>query len=625
MQKPLILKLKKEYSIGILCILILISISFACTLVEPPETIYCFQYAQMIENLENLTYDERSDQYTAASTQISVQLNMEKASGSWYYLYLDYHAWDREDDIWNISLVDSRNKAVSEQKVILHEGTNELILPVQKFYSIRLESESMAGELFRLENVELRSQGKDFLVKKFLAVFVLTFIVLTVIVEIICRKRPMDRYVALIQESGEHMDAFLKVLGETVSWHFSQNVKHLLRSVIFLVMLLYMTYFQIQGTSVMQKYTSMHMWVMGGMLLVLAGLCFEDRKSERDESLLRYVTYLFIALILVSDFYMVKKYRYVGFGMLFMGGFFEKAWRTMEHPDKLAEEFKLAYKVYFVIGVISCIVARPLTVGICYNGFLSDTVSFGSAMLVAAAVFLDDFIRDNKKIFNEIGAFTALYLVWKTQQLTLILIAGLLLLAGVWFWILRWIKQDMRSKRKSIFISVCGAAAGMISIVFLQMMLYRVPFLLGTQKNYAADITETLDIAILDAIRICGWKRYFLDKVLDCKVYLQNINFMGHKTFLKIHNVSKWADNSIVMNLYWYGMAAGISYGIMTVLYFVKAVIMSLKRSEFLMLGLPLLSIAVCMTEAMEAPFMNLTWYFFYFGLCYILAQERQQ
>lgn len=622
----------KKAVAGVLAILMLVSLSIGYTVAEPPETVYYFYQEQLTDHLKNLTYDEGADQFTVLEEKVSCRFDIQSNIADWSCLYLDYESSDRQEDVWKLQLLDAENNVLSKQDITLQPGTNEIILSVQDFRKIKLSSEMEAGNTFGLDHVELRTQGKDFLVKKFLLVSSLAFVGLLAAATVALwemRKRNWDeKGISLLQEARTHMDDFMKVLAETLSWRFSMKVKSLLRMGCFFFILLYMTYFQIQGTEIMQQYTAMHMWVIGGVLLIVAGLCYEDRKTEPDRSLLRMVTYLFLTFIWVSDFYMVKRYRYAGLGMVFMGGFFVKAWRSMEHPEKLAEEFKHAFELYFVLGLVYCIAVRPCVDGICYNGFLTDPVSFGAVALTAAAVFLDDFIRDNKKIHCETGAAAALYLVWKTQQLTLILTAALLLFAAVLFWFIRWIRMDTKAKGRSILLTFIGAAAGIACIMALQWILYHVPYLQGRQKVFGVEQIEELKTGILDVIRQHSWKGYFLDKCLDCKAYLQNINFTGYKSLLWIHKVSRWAGNSIIMNAYWYGMAAGIAYCLMTVLYGVNAIRESLKRQDFLMMGLPFIYILISMTEAIEAPFMNLSWYLFYLGLCYLFAvigQRKQE
>ena len=572
-----------------------------------------------------MSYEECSDQYAVLSSEIYCQFDMEQTSGPWLYLYVDFYSEDKKESFWDLKLLNSKNQVISEQKIILNEGTNEIILQTSKFHGIRFEAKNVEQMKFRLNNVELRRQGKDFLVKKFFLVWVFAFITLFFSVEIFNRTLPIDKCIILWQESGKHADSFLKELGKNISWRFSTKTKRVLRSGLFLIMLLYMTFFQIRGPVVMQQYKSMHMWAMGSMLFILAGLCYEDRSPKRYGCLLKKVTSLFVIVILVSDFCILKRYRYAGFGMLFMGGIFLMAWERMECPEKLLEEFKWAYKIYFVAGLVFCIIARPCAHGVCYNGFLTDPISYGTVMLIAATVFLDDYVKDNKKIFCEIGAVVSVYLVWKTQQIMLIIIMGLLLVIGALFWIGRLGRMDLKSKVKNMILSLIGAMAGIAFVLLLQIILYRVPYLIGTSKVFEADITEILDVTVLNSLQEFGWKHYFLDKILNCNVYLQRINLLGHKSVLTIHGISQWADNSIVMNLYWYGMIAGITYGIMVFLYFINAVRISVKLRDILSVGLPLICVSVSMTEAMEAPFSNLSWYLFYLGLCYVIVEQERR
>lgn len=623
----------KRFLIRMLAVLLLLSASFSFSRVEEPETIYYITYHQLTENLSNLIYDERADQYTVSGAPVSLLFDMERKVSARNYLYLDFYTASGDDTLWKLQFLNEKDKILAEQEIVLHQGTNEVILEKQSFWKVKLLSERETGETFRIENVELRKIGKDFLVKLFLLIFTVSFVFLCVIVILLYQKAADAGCVQLIAEAGKNIDAFLDVLGDTISWRFTEKVKRRIRTAIFLIMLLYPTYFQTQGTDAMVSYMAMHMWIMGGLLLILAGLSHEKRQSERDDSTFRYVTMLFVALVLVSDFFVLKKFRYAGFGMFFMGGLFARSWRSMEHPKDLLEEFKLAYKIYFVLGLGFCLIARPYIDGVRYSGYMTDASAYGIAMLAAAVIFLNDFIQEgpdgshvrkrSKSIANGTGAVTALYLAWKTQVASIVLIEAAVIILSLIFWTIEWAKSDNRNKAGKIICAFLCLIAGAAVSICVQKLLYTLPYRLGTQKSFAMDVVETMDISIRQAVGACGWKRFFLDKLLICKSYMQKINLMGHSYLAKYNGEAAWPANSAVMNFYRYGIAAGTAYTAMNVLYLLKAVRQALKQTDFFLAGIAVVCVLAGMMETTEMPFLHLNWYLFWFGICCLFAVGR--
>lgn len=606
----------------IIIILLIISISFGYCCVEKPEKVHYPYYSQYTSNMDNILYDDTKQVYTIEGAPASITMDMGMKIKPVNYLYLDMHTSLEQPTNWMIGYINSKGEMVYTQNVILQEGRNEIQLINNTLWQLKMIPDIASGVTFTLKNVELRNEGKDFLVKKFLLFTVTAFITLAFCIWLWLKKGPVQKSKDLLYEMKQNVDNFLNVLAETLSWKFSKKQKRMLRSMLFVIVLGYITYIEYRGVDDLVSYFSMHMWVIGGILLILTGLTYESHIQQENGSVLHSTLLFYLAWVWISDFYLNKKFRYAGFGMVFFGGYFLRAWRSMEEPEELMEDFKQSYKVYFFIAILFCLIFRPTMPGVHYNGIFTNSVSFGIMMLTALVIFVNDYLSSSIAIWNGIGAATALFYIWKTQKITIVFLAGLVIIAGAAFWVGAWFKGAQNKKISMILNCVVTAGVCIACIFVLESVTGVLPYKLGMQKEFAADIIETYEVTLLEALKQGSWKTEFYDKIQVCKTYLQYTNFWGNKNLTKYFGETVWPANSIVMNMFRYGMAGGILYAMMLATYLVTVIKLGIQKKNFLGMALAIVGITAAMTEAIERPFTNIGWYIFYILMIYVLSSK---
>lgn len=612
---------ERKIFLKILTIIVMISIAVGYCSVEPPEKVYYPYYSQYMDKLENVIYDKKKNEYTIVGDSAAITFDMGMKVKPIKYLYLDLHTSLEQPTNWTIGYINSKGEMVYTQNVILQEGSNEIQLINNTLWQLKMIPDIASGVTFTLKNVELRNEGKDFLVKKFLLFTVAAFITLTFCIWLWLKNGPVQKSKDLLCEMKQNIDNFLNVLAETISWKFSKKQKRMLRSLLFIIILGYVTYIEYRGVDDLVSYFSMHMWVVGGILLILTGLTYENHNQTEKDSVLHSTLLIYLAWIWISDFYLNKKFRYAGFGMVFFGGYFLRAWRSMEEPEELMEDFKRSYKVYFFIAILFCLIFRPIMPGVHYNGIFTNTVSFGIMMLTALVIFVNDYLSSSIGLWNGIGAATALFYIWKTQKITIVFLAGLVIIAGAVFWFWSWFK-GVQNKKNSMFLN-CVVTTGVciVCVFVLERVAGVLPYKLGMQKEFVADIIETYEITLSEALKQGSWKTEFYDKIQVCKTYLQYTNFWGNKNLTKYFGETVWPANSIVMNMFRYGMVGGIAYVMMLAAYLATAIKAGIQKKNFLGMMLAIVGITVAMTETIERPFTNIGWYIFY--ICMLKNSEN--
>lgn len=596
--------------------LLLLSLSFAYICVEPAEKVYYFCFDQLIENLENMQYDGALNQYLSSEGTASFSFDLKTTGKGWRFLYVDFKN-EGKPLLLNVQFLDKKDEILSDQEVLLQNGENEIQIPVQSFQKIKLKKESAEPFRFGLKNVELRRNQKYFPYKKFCFYGIAIFILFLGMFKFLYRRINAGQ---IIKNCGVSCSHFLDALKDTIFAYLPQGWNRLCRKGIVLFLLLYVTYVQNKGIENTVANSLMYAWIAGGLILILAGLSWEGDIPNRKRPVLSFFLSSFVILILISDLFVKKRFQYSGFCMLFIGGMFYHSWKSMKHPEELIKDFKAAYKAYFVLGICFCMVCRPVVADIHYSGFMTDAVSYGFAMLVSLLVFIDDFLKNDRCLMNGTGVCVSLYLIWATQKPSVILATAFVLICSGLMLVISQIKNKVLWDKKTVFYKAFGILLGMAAVLLLQKFLYVLPYKISGGITFSMDAMESVEVGVRALVSKGNGRQLLFDKMQICKQYLQNINLLGHTYLTKFHGTAVWAPNSFVMNVFRYGLAAGIFYAISVVLYWLKAISVSFKNGEIFTVGLAVLCLWFCMTEVTEVPFMNLTWYLLYFGIGSVLA-----
>ncbi len=403
-----------------------------------------------------------------------------------------------------------------------------------------------------------------------------------------------------------------------LSLHLDDRRKGILRSGLMLGILFIVTYVQCQGTSYMALNARVWTWVVAGLLLLIACLCWEKDLNETRllGSGFGKLLFVFLILLCISDFFVSKRFLYAGFAMLACGGFFCKCWSSMQDPDQIFTEFKLVFKLWFVVGVLYCIICRPTISGICYSGMYPDAESFGLSMLIAAVIFLSDMRKEHREIVNSAGMVCALYLLWLSKQTIILLAACFILILYAAFWIYTWATSAQENRFRILGHMAIGLAAGAVFVFLLRGIFPRLALALGTQVVYENDKSQAIGVTLLQLGSIEGWRELFQTKWTYCVEYVKNLNLLGHKYLLEIDGKEHWAPNGILMIGYRYGVLAGLCYIGVLVWYLVRAVKQSLKAKEFLLAGIAASLVIVGMMVTIERSFVCMAWIVLWFGVC---------
>lgn len=407
----------------------------------------------------------------------------------------------------------------------------------------------------------------------------------------------------------------------------SEWTRSALRTGIFLLIFVYLIFVEHEPALYIAKWAPMHMWHINGYLFLLTALCWEGKPTQKlRKSLLLAVTGVFLLLVCVSDFITDKYFFYCGFSLLTFGGMFCRSWYNMDNPGQLLNEFKKACKIGFLLTLIYCLAAHPVFPEICYTGICSSASMFGILMLISMTAFLSDTLKKRMEYRNGTGAAAAFYMILLTKKISIILIAGFIVIFYLLFWISCWEKSGPILRKVRLRKILLSAITGLTAVLLIHYLLHYLSLIPGMQEMYVNDQAETAEITIealiSGKVQIQNFLNQWQSQWLLWQEYLNNLNLWGHSYVLKVDKMDIWPGNSLIMNLFRYGIPAGICYAVWLLVYFIRAFYQSLKQSDFFLLGTTLICIGAGLLGAMEMPFAQIPWVVLYMNLGWLIVSS---
>lgn len=390
----------------------------------------------------------------------------------------------------------------------------------------------------------------------------------------------------LTEEAATEKQGFFYQMQDWGDKLFTEKGKHVLRTALLLALLVIPTYLQRSGMEQMLSSASLYRWILCGVLFWLAALTYEGDCPENRKNMFLYVVSAFLILAMVSDFFVDKKFRYAAFALSVFGGMFVWAWRSMEHPKKLMQEFKIAYKLYFLLVLFGGIIGKRSVLGFCNQGMFLSGEETAVVMLIAIVVLLDDIQKQWTAVYHVGGILLSLYVLYTTGQ-------------------------------KILLLTSIG-----IIMVYLAVKCYQ---RFGHKAEKKSDIL-LLGSVMLGCIALGGlflWKLHPDDYFGIIKTYLKEINLLGHAYVPKFQKQRAWTVSSTVMNIYRYGILAGIAYFLIEISYFVVSCRHMLHTKSFIPIGLAIGGLVINETVVIQMPFIHVGWIILFWGLGYMLVERK--
>lgn len=543
---------------------------------------------------------------------------------------------------WIIDFRKKRNGEVIQCNEIhcsMNDGMNLIEIPKKSFNTIAIGINGEKGSSFTVEKMELRETKPVYNANKALKVILVTYLVYTIVsgMLILCWRKfgiALNLY-SWIEVLQEIYIIIAKQL-QKIMMYFSltSKYKNLLVTFFFVILFLYSTRVEIvQNYYIRFKY---HI-VVYSVLLLLISLLFVESKLEKKKwnNSLVWCWLILWLMTCCSDFLIPKNFRFVGYIMIFIVGFFAFVWNNMERPDNMIRNFTNSVHIFLGIISVFCIICRPeleSSTGIRYSGISKNPGVFALYLATIFAIILGEIDNSIKKrdqikkiLFFIFEGCVTLTFCWKSQSLCpLLCIVGI---SSVWF--IRMICHSRTQNCRKLIITV------IISFIILMIPTYllidfgvkNVPQFLGTSVTYegekpvakqqygmvvyAGDLKEKLEesrlgqkVNSLSLSTILSGRNYYY------RGYLREMNLFGHKENATMWGVKRKPHNAILGIAHRYGIFASVPYILMLVMVIIRTFHYSRKDVPYAAVPfyVCLSSIVMSMADNVEQPFMWLPW-----------------
>lgn len=385
---------------------------------------------------DTLQYDGLEGTWTVIGEPGIKNVGMSDTTAAWNYIYITLSKVSGGSFGAKLICYDSNGLSVYEKEVTLSEGENLLTVPKIEYSNFALVMENQIGQVFSIENIQIREQEAVWNTKRFIMyflVFCAVFFVITGGIYLAVGKRlPAISWYVFI-EGLQSLFLYVGKAGEWFFCKFSEKTRGILRSGLFCFIILFMQIAQLNGGYNDKSTYRFYIFFCVTALVLTAFLSWEKPLHRLNWKNGLVASWLGLwAISAVSDFVVEKHFTYMWIAMVFGMGFLMFVWENMERRELLIRDFIRGITWSFVPNVVFCYLFRPYLPGYRYMGSTYSPGIFGLYILFVWLAFLAELEFDTgerrsrrKDLFLITGLGICGSFLWRTQAISSILPAAL--------------------------------------------------------------------------------------------------------------------------------------------------------------------------------------------------------
>lgn len=625
---------------------LIISFVLCSILMSGNSSIYLFYNVGDVYEISNNIYDTPNQPYGYGIT-------IKDNKNQWNYFCVDIKNKDIVN--WNIAYEKRENEEVIKSRdynVKLHSGMNLLDVPKNSFNMIKITIADENKAAYTIKNMQLRENKPTWNFLKAAMIFCMSFIIYTFgsgIILLFWRRIGItfDLYTWV-----EMLQDIYIVFGRQLSriirrFPLMTNYRNVIRIVSFLMIFLYS--FWVEASNLYFPRFKYHVIIYSFLILIIALASIEsDMKRKKWNKILSGSWLILWGMACVSDFLIPKEFRFVGYAMILVIGFYIFVWNNMKNASELLKDFSCAVHIFFVLMTIFCLLFRPETMGIRYTGFSKNPSVFALHLGTFWAVTVSEleFRIRRKHNFTKILPFileacVIIVFIWKAQSACPLLC--MLGIAFIWF-----VKTFYFARKEDIYKNF---RVVMISFMILLIPVYmgidwginNIPHKLGRTITFegeessarieygmvvhASDLKEKFERNRL----VQKFSRNNLSGMLSGRDYyyrafLRDMNLFGHKKRVRVWGYERLPHNAIIAIAHRYGVFASIPYIVMLITVISRTFKYSKRKSEYAAMPfyVCLSTIVMSMVDNVELPFIWLPWFGLYLMMGVVFVKHEE-
>lgn len=573
----------------------------------------------MLDNsTKTMLYDEETGNYATQEAGEAIYFNVDAPKTKWKYCVIKLSELNQPHIVWEINLLNAKEKSLFKERYVLYEGTNRLKISANgKVKDIRIGIYNQQGYTFKIDSITL--QEKYFDVEDFLEKTVVLMLVWVMVYILASALKRMDWYfgIEFLQNVYKKLGDFL---GRRISFLLMDKLRDKLLVICFMLMFLLMPVMNVvSGASYA---ASANYWIYGyGILMVLSGVLSWTKPLRKLDwkNGICLIWFLLWSVVSLSDLLVMKSFAYLGHIMVLCGGFAFFVWNNEKCFKQVLRSMCRALHLTFIPILMYCILFRPKKEGIFYNGCFLQHESMAMYMLAVLLAFLLELkylfrqkkLNSVKIIVCGVAGLVSISLLYYSRTDYCILA----MLVAIVIWGIEQVIYCYKHKTKFLKIAILASVVCVLaipSVWAVKRTIEVLPVKQGCEIVYPNEEKESVFPNISTQEEEKGIVANDEESREDVwRSYVEKINLIGNNDNLRIEEKYINPVNGILQMAHRYGIFVLIPY--IAILLF--SIYTAITEKNFRWCLIVLTFVILLVGENIEMPFTQPLWLLFYLGM----------
>lgn len=334
------------------------------------------------------------------------------------------------------------------------------------------------------------------------------------------------------------------------------------------------------------------------VMLLASGLFMMERPLRRvdwNTNLARVWLTLWL-FVIISDIFVDEGDKFLGYLMLFSGGFFIFVWNQMRKPAELFAELMTGQELCFGLTVVFCMLFRQKKTAVYYNGVFTNAEDSAMYSLLMFAVFLTELgwaLREKKRmrswVLYGIGAAASLYFTMRSGGVTAFAALAFAGAAAVWYLIEYYrgsglLRKDLCRNALQIAAACTAALLAAVGIHFsVKYLPQQTGLNIDFEKEQCVSVLPEEELALYRMLLPEELEGAVSQDTLEIQTYRKSyarlLGLTGNIADVRVYREKVKAYSGYLSVMYRYGMLTAVPF-LMFQIYAAAAAVK--KRNGFL-------------------------------------------
>lgn len=374
--------------------------------------VYDFSRSELTKNSSTWIYQPEEGGYRLSEDNAVNRYKLNGKEDAWGFLYIDVENMSMSSMEGTVEYYNTGKEKIAEQAIRLTEGRNVLELAADvPMYRLAIRILNGKGEFLSLSSIQIRTGPSWYTGKHFAELFAFCFMGFLAVSGVLLYLKKMLSVNIKIPDVYRLVDLlqymfrmFGDYFGERTGGKLKPGQRKAMRKLLFGLLFSWMIIGNVLNWTNSLEMYRYHVFACMVLLVLLALVSWEKPLQKVSWKTPWMVCWLLLwGGMIISDFFVIKKWELTGQVMFFAGSFLIFFWQNMQYPRDMLRDFLDALELIFLAGTVYCMLFRMKRPAIDYNGLFRSSEEFsmyGVFMWCMFLVELDNLIKEDKGLSN---------------------------------------------------------------------------------------------------------------------------------------------------------------------------------------------------------------------------------